>query len=61
MPWQDWHDSGLVWSSTRWRVVRSGWRSAASGATASGGGRSGRPSTLRDRNTPRWIGELEAV
>ncbi len=36
-------------------------RSAASGATASGGGRSARPSTLRARKTPRWIGELVAV
>ena len=61
IPWHVWHDLGLVWSVTRSRVVRPGWRSGASGATASGGAGSARPSTPRERNTPRWIGELVAV
>ena len=59
--WQVWHAAGFVCIATRWRVVIPAWRSAGSGATASGGGRSVLPSTLRARKTPRWIGELDAV
>ncbi len=61
IPWQVMHEAGLVCKATRSRVVRPAWRSGASGATASGGGRSDRPSTLRAMKTPRWIGELVEV
>ena len=49
----DMQASALVCKATRSRVVRSACRLGANGTTASGGGRSVRPSTLREMNTPR--------
>ena len=60
--WHDWQASGRVWSSTslagrhrRLQVRRLAAR------WPSGGGRNARPSTPREINTPRRIGEVSAA
>ena len=57
--WQPWQFSARVSFSTFCRMVMSGVNSSSLNATATGGERSERPTMLRVRKTPRWMGEVD--